>query len=100
MRPGGLWQETWPGGSVVHGTVLYIKKGEVLRLNAPFGPLQEMAVTDIWTITLTPYNEGAKIVFDEVVNGSSESDLIEMAKAVDFVKQDAIERLAAERALN
>ena len=70
------------------------KKGEILRLDAPFGPLQEMAVKDVWTITVTPEGDGSKIVFDEVVNGSAASDLEEMAKAVDFVKQEAIGRLA------
>jgi len=94
MRPGGLWRETWKGGSVVHGTVLYIKKGEILRLDAPFGPLQEMAVKDVWTITVTPEGDGSKIVFDEIVNGTASSNLEDMATAVDFVKEEAIKRLA------
>ncbi|NNC38823.1 MAG: hypothetical protein EX271_04410 [Acidimicrobiales bacterium] len=100
LRPGGLWRETWSGGSVAHGTVLYVKKGEVLRLDAPFGPLQEMAVTDIWTITVKPYEDGSKIIFDEIANGSPESDLGKMAKAVDFVKEEAIQRLAATKLPN
>lgn len=93
-KAGGLWKEVWPEGSVIHGEVLYIKKGEQLRLSAPFGPLQEMAVTDVWTITISPHENGSKIVFDEVANGTAASGLDELAKAVDFVKQEAIERLA------
>jgi len=93
-KAGGLWKEVWPEGSVIHGQVLYIKKGQQLRLSAPFGPLQEMAVTDIWTITISPHENGSKIVFDEVANGTAASGLDELAKAVDFVKQEAIERLA------
>lgn len=93
-KAGGFWKEVWPEGSVIHGEVLYIKKGEQLRLSAPFGPLQEMAVTDIWTITISPHENGSKIVFDEVANGTAASGLDELAKAVDFVKQEAIERLA------
>ena len=94
-RAGGHWKEVWPEGSVIHGTVLYIKKGETLRMNAPFGPLQEMAVTDIWTISLSPHDGGTKIVFDEIVNGHAQNNLEELAPAVDFVKQEAIQRLAA-----
>ncbi len=94
LRAGGQWKEKWKDGSVVHGTVLYVKKGEILRLDAPFGPLQEMAVKDVWTITVMPEGTGSKIVFDEVVNGTASSNLEDMAKAVDFVKQEAITRLA------
>jgi uncharacterized protein YndB with AHSA1/START domain len=94
LKAGGVWREDWRDGSVVHGTVLYVKKGEVLRLDAPFGPLQQMAVKDVWTITVTPKGDGSKIVFDEVVNGTDESNLEEMATAVDFVKEEAIQRLA------
>lgn len=94
-KAGGQWKEVWPGGSVIHGEILYIKPGEQMRLSAPFGPLQEMAVTDIWTITITPHEDGSKIVFDEIANGTSASKLDELAKAVDFVKEEAIQRLAA-----
>ena len=94
LKAGGKWREDWKDGSVVHGTVLYVKKGEILRLDAPFGPLQEMAIKDVWTITVTPHEKGSKIVFDEVVNGTKDSALEEMATAVDFVKQEAIKRLA------
>ena len=73
LKASGTWREDWRGGSVVHGTVLYVKKGEILRLDAPFGPLQEMAIKDVWTISVTPEGDGAKIVFDEVVNGEIEA---------------------------
>jgi len=93
---GGFWREQWDGGSVAHGRVLYVKDGEQLRLNAPFGPLQEMAVTVIWTITITQHGTGSKIVFEEIANGTTKSNLIEIAPAVDFVKTEAINRLAGE----
>lgn len=94
-KAGGHWKEVWPGGSVIHGEILYLKTGEQIRLSAPFGPLQAMAITDVWTITITPHEDGSKIVFDEIANGTSASKLDEMAKAVDFVKEEAIQRLAA-----
>ena len=92
-RAGGLWEEEWDGGSVAHGTVLYVKQGEQLRLAAPFGPLQSMAVNVVWTITITPEGTGSKVVFDEIANGSGASNLDKIAGAVDGVKGEAINRL-------
>ncbi len=96
VQAGGLWREDWDGGSVAHGTVIFVKPSSTLRMNAPFGPLQERAVTVIWTITISPTENGSKIVFDETANGTTESGLDELAPAVDFVKGEAIKRLAGD----
>ena len=67
----------------------------LFRSSAPFGPLQGLAVTSIWTITLTPSEDGGtQITFDHVTNGTAASQLDALAPAVDFVKQQAIESLA------
>ena len=92
---GGLWLEQWDGGSVVHGSVLFVRPEAVLRLNAPFGPLQDMAVTVVWTISLVLTPDGTKVTFTEVANGSQASNLDKIAPAVDFVKQQAIARLTS-----
>jgi uncharacterized protein YndB with AHSA1/START domain len=93
--PGGLWREDWEGGSVWHGTVLQAQPPKVLSLSAPFGPLQGMAVTSVWTITLEPIESGGTTIrFDHVTNGSSASNLSEIAPAVDFVKSEALKALA------
>lgn len=92
---GGLWREDWEGGSVWHGTVLQAQPQKTLSLSAPFGPLQGMAVTSIWTITLEPIEAGGTMIrFDHVTNGSSASNLAEIAPAVDFVKAQALAALA------
>jgi len=94
-QAGGLWLEHWEDGSVWHGTVLQSHPNKSLILSAPFGPLQGLAVTSIWTISLTPLEGGGtKIVFDHVTNGSSASALDELAPAVDFVKAEALKSLA------
>ena len=95
-QAGGLWREDWDGGSVWHGTVLQAQPNKSLALSAPFGPLQGLAVTSIWTITLTPLEEsgGTKITFDHVTNGTEASRLDQMAPAVDFVKSAALASLA------
>ncbi len=92
-RAGGLWLEEWPGGSVAHGEVVYVKEGNVLRLNAPFGPLQELGAYTIWTITVTATDGGSQVVFDEISHGPVTADMAEIAKAVDYVKGEAIRRL-------
>lgn len=93
LQAGGLWREDWDGGSVSHGTVIYVKPGSTLRMNAPFGPLQEIAVNVVWTITLTPTDGGTKVTFDEIANGTEGAALDKLAPAVDFVKTEAIKRL-------
>lgn len=94
-QAGGLWREDWAGGSVAHGTVLAVMEGRMLRLDAPFGPLQGMGVDVVWTITLEADDEtgGTIVIFEEVANGSSASGLDEIAPAVDSVKGEAIARL-------
>ncbi len=95
-RAGGVWRETWDGGSVVHGTVLFVKSGSTLRMNAPFGPLQALGAYTIWTITISPADEGSTVVFDEVSTGPPSAGMAEMAKAVDFVKAEAMRRLTQQ----
>lgn len=95
LQAGGLWREDWQGGSVAHGRVLSVQHAAALRLDAPFGPLQGMAVNVVWTITISPTETGARIIFDEVATGSAQTGLDAIAPAVDAVKQEAIERLAA-----
>lgn len=97
-QAGGLWREDWAGSSVTHGQVLLAKENEQLRLDAPFGPLQELGVSVVWTITLAPDEQsgGTKVTFSEVANGTSASKLDELAPAVDFVKTEAMTRLVGE----
>ncbi len=90
---GGVWREDWDEGAVIHGTITFLRRGEILRMNAPFGPLQALGAYTIWTITISQDGDGSKVVFDEVSNGPPSADMAETAKAVDFVKGEAIIRL-------
>lgn len=93
---GGLWSETWEGGSVAHGRVLTVHAGRVLRMDAPFGPLQELGAYTVWTITITAGEAGGTVVvFDEVSSAPPNTNMGEVAKAVDFVKTEAMSRLIA-----
>ncbi len=93
LTAGGLWREEWEGGSVAHGTVVFVDAGKTLRLEAPFGPLQGIGAYVIWTITLEPLADGTRIVFEESAIGPPGGDYAELAKAVDFVKAEAMRRL-------
>lgn len=94
-QAGGLWREDWDGRSVWHGTVIQAHPEKSLVLSAPFGPLQGLAVTSIWTITLAPNEDGGThITFDHVTNGTASSQLDALAPAVDFVKGEALNNLA------
>ncbi|WOI54623.1 SRPBCC domain-containing protein [Parvularcula sp. LCG005] len=95
LRAGGLWKEKWKEGAAAHGEVIYFKRGEELRLTAPFGPLQDMAVETAWTITLTPEGEGTRVNFVYRASGSMVSDLHLMATAVDYVYSEALKSLVA-----
>ena len=95
-RAGGLWREAWESGSVVHGSVLFVEDGKSIRLFAPFGPLQGLGVYTVWMITLSADGAGTKVVFDEISSGAPSADLDELAKAVDYVKTEAITRLTAD----
>lgn len=94
---GGVWAEHWDGNSVIHGTVVNVMAGSMLRLDAPFGPLQEQAIHAVWTITIEAHESGSKVTFNEVATGSSASGLEELAKAVDYVKTEAMSRLVATK---
>jgi len=98
LQAGGLWREDWNGRSVAHGKVLFVDPGKVLRLDAPFGPLQGLGAYTVWTITITPDEDGSVVVFDEVATAPPTAKLTEVAGAVDYVKGEAIRRLVDDSA--
>lgn len=95
-RAGGLWKEEWSGGSVLHGRVLTVESGRLLRMEAPFGPLQALGAYTVWTITIEADGAGSIVTFDEVSSGPPTADMAQTAIAVDFVKGEAISRLVGE----
>ncbi|MEL7545024.1 MAG: hypothetical protein AAGJ84_00110 [Pseudomonadota bacterium] len=94
---GGAWREDWQNGSVIHGEVLYASPPHIMRLEAPFGPLQGMAVNVVWSISIQPSDTGSLVMFDEIATGASASGLEQLAPAVDGVKQEALDRLVSDR---
>ena len=90
---GGMWIETWPQGSVWHGTVLQAQPPTTLRLNAPFGPLQGLGINVVWTISFEPLEAGTRVHFDILANGTSASGLDTLAAPVEGVFAEALDQL-------
>jgi uncharacterized protein YndB with AHSA1/START domain len=98
LRAGGCWCERWGDGqSVEHGRVVLVMEHEgvrTLRVNAPLGPLQEMAVNGALTFTVAPHANGAKITMTYRVSGDPALGLDQMAPLVDGVLVEQFGRLS------
>jgi uncharacterized protein YndB with AHSA1/START domain len=93
---GGCWCERWGNGqSVQHGVVVLVQPGSVLRVNASLGPLQELAVNAVLTIAIAQKDGKTFLRMTYRVSGNSNSDLVELAPAVDGVLGIQYERLRA-----
>lgn len=93
-KAGGCWCERWPEGSVEHGRVIMAMPGELLRLDAALGPLQEFALKAILTFWIRKGEDGAATLELEYrVNGSSASGLDAFAPQVDAVLAAQFARL-------
>jgi uncharacterized protein YndB with AHSA1/START domain len=68
-RPGGCWCEKTATGGVEHMRVVYVARGETLRLTGGLGPLQAMPVIAVMTITLKPAGTGTELTANYAVAG-------------------------------
>ncbi len=91
---GGCLCERWAGGEVAHGRVLMILPPKVLRLDAPFGPLQALPGSAVLTIALTPVAGGTRIAFEMRAGGRAGDAYDKLAPAVDAVLAVQADRLA------
>lgn len=96
LRPGGCWCEKTAKGGVEHMRVVYIARGDTLRLTGGLGPLQAMPVTAVMTVTLRPDGAGTELTASYAVAGPG---LAGIAAPVDSVLAGQWTRLkaAAER---
>lgn len=82
---GGCYCERWERGSAEHGRVIMANPGELLRLSASLGPLQELAVTGVLSITLAELEGVTTAVVTYRVSGDAAHKLDGFAAAVDQV---------------
>lgn len=96
---GGCWCELWSGGEVEHGRVVTVMPRDMIRFDAPLGPLQEMGVSTALTFTLSDGASASKtaIVVDFKVTGSSLSGLDKLAAVIDGVITEQVTRYASAK---
>jgi len=93
MEAGGCLCEIWPGGRIEHGRVLLSWPAQgMLRLNAPFGPLQAQPVTAILTYTIRAREAGGVEVIQTLAVGGGDETTAAMAEGVDFVMSEGLAR--------
>jgi uncharacterized protein YndB with AHSA1/START domain len=92
---GGCFCEQWDGGSAEHGRVVMAIPGKLLRFRGSLGPFQEMAVTGIMTVTLTPTENGTTAVVNYRISGDASHKLDAFASVVDGVIRQQFAGFAA-----
>ena len=96
LQAGGCWCERWGDGqSVMHGQVLWVQPGRMLRLQAALGPLQALAVQAVLTLEVRPQGEAAELRASYRVAGAPEAGLDKLAPVVDRVLGEQWRRLAS-----
>jgi uncharacterized protein YndB with AHSA1/START domain len=97
-RAGGCWCERWGNHqSVEHARVVLVmeRDGErTLRVIGGLGPLQEMGVTGVMTLTVAPHPNGAKITMTYRASGDPGLNLEALAPIVDNVLMEQFGRLS------
>ena len=91
--PGGCWCEDLPGGGVKHGEiVLAWPERRMLRVDAPFGPLQGLGADAVLTMTWADPEGGAEreLRWTFVVQGPGVGG---MAEVIDGVIAEQFRRL-------
>lgn len=91
LEAGGCLCEVWPGGQIEHGRVLlaWSERG-LLRMNAPFGPLQAQPVTAILTYQISERDEGGVQVVQTLAVGGG--DVGGLSEGVDAVMSEGLAR--------
>ena len=91
--PGGCWCEDLPGGGVKHGEIVLAWPDQrMLRVDAPFGPLQAMAADAVLTMTWADAEDRAEreLRWTFVVEGPGAGA---MADVIDGVIAEQFQRL-------
>ena len=82
---GGCFCERWAGGSAEHARVVQVRPAQLLRMHGTLGPLQEMAVSGVLTVALTPAGGGTQAVVTYRVSGDDSHAFEALAPVVDKV---------------
>jgi hypothetical protein len=98
LRAGGCFCERWGAGNEIeHARVLFVARDAVLRLEGGLGPLQDLAVSGVLTISLKKAadGEGTEMKWLYRVSGAPDPALEQWAGPVDQVLGEQVRRLVA-----
>jgi len=94
LQAGGCWCERWAdGASVMHGRVLMVQPGSLLRLQAWLGPLQELPVEGVLTFATARRDGVTRMRVSYRVAGAPSAALDKLASPVDAVLGEQARRL-------
>lgn len=94
LQAGGCWCERWgEGQSVMHGQVLLVQPGQVLRMQAALGPLQELGAGGVLTLITSTQADKVILRLSYRVSGAPDARLDKLAPAVDQVLAEQWQRL-------
>jgi uncharacterized protein YndB with AHSA1/START domain len=94
LTAGGCWCERWgEGQSVMHGQVLQVQPGRVLRVAAKLGPLLEMPMDGVFTLVTSAQDGKTMLRLSYRVGGPPDAALDKLAPAVDRVLGEQFKRL-------
>ena len=98
-RGGGCFCEKLAdGGSVQHARVVFAQPGKLLRMDGALGPLQEMAVSGVITVSLEEKDGTTTAVVTHRVSGDPSHKLDALAPIVDQVNGLQFGAFAADAA--
>ena len=95
---GGCFCERWDGNAVEHGRVIMVMPGKLLRLDAALGPLQEMAISGVITVSLEEKDGATTMLVTHRVSGDPTHKLDALAPVVNQVNGQQFGALATEAA--
>lgn len=95
LKAGDCFCEQWDGNSVEHARVIFVQRGAAVRLEGGLGPLQDLAVNGVLTLS-TAAAEGKTFVrMVYRVSGAPDAGLEKLAPIVDKVIAEQFSRWAA-----
>lgn len=94
LHAGGCWCERWGDGrSVLHGQVVLVQPGRVIRLFASLGPLLELPANGVLTLVTSAQDGKTFLRMTYRVAGAPGLGLDKLAEPVDKVMGEGFRRL-------
>jgi uncharacterized protein YndB with AHSA1/START domain len=94
-RAGGCWCERFDGGGVEHMRVVYVDAGKAIRFEGGLGPLQELGVRGVLTVTFRAEGAGSRVAMVYRIGGWRDTGFADLAPLVDSVLAEQFKSFAA-----